>query len=160
MSVLIDINTIPSVFDVTCSDHSEFKDVFEWINDRNNKATMVYGGEKYSRELSRLGKYIKYIKLLKDIRKVTVINSDKIDAYVKKLEEINSCNAFNDKHIVSIVAISNCRIVCSKDASSYPFLTDSKYYPKRIKKPKIYSGLKTKNLLCNDNIVKLLNIER
>jgi len=158
MSIIIDVNTIPSVFDVNCSDYSEFKYVSEWINNRKNKAQMVFGGTKYNKELFKMKKYLRYINLLKQIGKVAIINLKMVDSYEKKLEKKNCCKAFNDKHIVAIVAVSNCRIVCSKDSSSYRYLRNQEYYPKNIKKPKIYSGSRTIDLLCKDNIINLLNI--
>ncbi len=85
------------------------------------------------------------------------INDGMIDQYEKALQERNHQRAFNDKHIVAIIAISGCRLLCSKDAESYQFVKDKEFYPEDVKIPKIYSGKRNRDLLSTKNIAKLRN---
>ena len=79
-----------------------------------------------------------------------------VDNYEHYLEDINKEKSFNDKHIVAIINISGCRLVCTKDAASMPYLKNRDFYSKS-KVPKIYSGLRNKDLLDKTNIVSLKN---
>jgi hypothetical protein len=62
-----------------------------------------------------------------------------------------------DKHLVSIIEISNCRLLCTKDAVAMPYIKDSQFYDKSSP-PKIYTGSRNSDLLMSGNIVALWNM--
>jgi hypothetical protein len=155
--IVIDINTLHSVFEKNSSDHLEYRIVYDWII-KQKGAAFVYGGTKYKKELQGCGKYLKMISLLNDQRKVKEINHQLVDNYEKYLETICSISRFDDKHIVAILAISKCRLVCSKDSNSYGYIKNKDYYPADNVKPKIYSGSRTRKLLNKKNIINLQNV--
>jgi len=53
---------------------------------------------------------------------------------------------FDDPHIVAILRLSGCGVVCTCDEKAIPFLKDKKLYGDG-KKPKIYSHEKNRKLL-------------
>jgi hypothetical protein len=157
MCIIIDINTLSCVFDNSCSEHPEFKPVKNWIID--GEGFVVYGGKKYIDELKITKKYLAVFIELKKKRKVIEIDSSIVDTYQKIIESKIQHRDFDDPHIVAIISASKCRLVCSKDLRSFPFLKRKELYPKGVKTPMIYSKQKNINLLCSQNIVPLLNIK-
>jgi hypothetical protein len=80
-----------------------------------------------------------------------------VDTYEKKLESINSDAAFNDKHLVSIVEISNCGLLCSKDEEAMSYIKNKDFY-ETASPPKIYTGSRNRDLLNHTNMTKLRNV--
>jgi len=76
--IVIDVNSFPSVFDSSSSDHSEFCHVLYWIK-KQDKACFVYGGTKYKNELKRMINYLKIINEFKKIGKCIEINTQLVD---------------------------------------------------------------------------------
>jgi len=60
---------------------------------------------------------------------------------------------FNDEHIVAIVIVSRCKVVCSDDKESYPYIRRADLYPKGMKRPKIYRSKSHNQMCCKHNIV-------
>ena len=152
MCIVIDMNTIPCVFNETNEKHSEFKPVKDWII--NGKGKMVYGGNTYLNELKKMQKYLKFINILKSARKIIDCSEkmEKIDEKEHYLTQKIDNPDFDDPHIVAILIVSGCQLVCSDDKRAYPYLTKSDWYSSAKVVPKIYSRLKNKNLLHDNNI--------
>ena len=138
------MNTLPCVFNPKNKQYDEFKPVFDWID--KGKGRIVYGGSKYLDELREMPNYLKFLNEYKNKNKGKVIRIDdnKVDQeqqeVEKKLEKINQNSDFNDTHIVAIIIVSGCRLVCSKNSKHYPFIKDRRLYPSRFKKISIYKG--------------------
>jgi hypothetical protein len=64
---------------------------------------------------------------------------------------------FNDKHLVAIVEVSNCRLICTNDEKAMPYIKNKDFY-ETVKPPKIYTGLRNEDLLNHTNIVTLRNV--
>jgi rRNA-processing protein FCF1 len=150
MCIIIDTNSFASVFNRKSSDHDQFQPIKNWIY--NGSGGLVYGGTKYLTELEQSEKYLKIFVELGNIRKATILNKEKVDRMEVDIKEKNANPDFNDTHIVAIVIISGCRIVCTKDSSSDIFLKDKRFYPKNFKVPKIYRGKKNVHLISNNSI--------
>ena len=148
MCVIIDTNTLSRVFRRDNQMHNEFKPMFDWIYNGNGK--IVYGGDKYIKELSKT-RYIRLFKLFKDAAKIVEADRDKVDNKVKEIEQSFKHRDFNDSHLVAIVIVSHCNLICSDDKTSYKFLRKREFYPNNIKRPKIYRGLQSRDLLVNKN---------
>jgi hypothetical protein len=145
------MNALPSVFNTEASDHCEFYPVKDWIY--NGKGKMVYGGTTYCNELDKLPRYLHLIAELNRQRKVTEINKSKVDQSEKMVINSLRKSKCNDAHIIAIVDVSGCRLVCTKDDKSNIYIKDKKLYGSPTKPPKIYKGLRHRGLLHDRNIV-------
>lgn len=143
MCIVIDINTLAPVF----QKDKEFKPVFDWIYD--GKGKVVYGGSKYLDELPY--KYRSIFKSLKDINKAHYIDDNEVDKKMAVVTKTIVNKQFNDQHIVALLIVSQCKLICSNDEESYPFLQHSSFFTKKTK-PKIYKGLRSKKILSDINI--------
>lgn len=152
MCIIIDTNTFASVFLHNSSDHADFKLVYEWI--KNGKGKMVYGGSTYKKELSKT-KYIHIFTEFSKQRKTIKIDDREVDTREEIVKSLETDADFDDAHIVAIVGVSNCRLICTKDSRAHVFIKKRKLYPKKVSIPRIYSNPKHKHLLCDSNIVNL-----
>ena len=153
--IVLDTNSFPSVFDSKSIDHADFCYVLRWVLDQK-QACFVYGGTKYKLELSKMTTYLKIMNQLKRAGKFVEINGKMIDDNAKRLKGICTDAAFDDEHIVAILNISGCRLVCTKDQKSVPYIKRKDFYSDK-KLPKIYSSAKNRNLLNRKNMVELKN---
>lgn len=166
MCIIIDKDTFSPVFSKDSEKHYDFKPVLDWVTKGYGK--IVYGGETYNNELKQAHKYTKIFRLLRDAGRAVNISDKEIDEMedeIKKdlklkLEEhlkitvtdYDLTNVFNDTHIISIVIVSKCRIVCTHDNGLKKFLKIPNFYPDGVDIPKIYSHRVNRNLLNSDNI--------
>ena len=150
MAIIVDTNCFARVFCRTNKEHSEFAPVLDWII--SGSGFLVYGGSKYKDELKKAKKYLSIFVLLKKARKAVVFEDKKIDELQFMYEKMITNPDFDDPHLPAIVRVSKCRLICSKDSRSIPFITSPELYPKRFHLPKYYSGLKDKYLLVDTNI--------
>lgn len=156
MCIVIDINTLASVFSSSSSDHADFQPVLDWI--LKGKGTVVYGGTHYKQELNRAGKYRGVILQLKTARKVAEIEQSAVDARERQLEEKIRESDCDDRHIIAILCVSGCQLVCSNDKRSYRFIKDKSNYAKKRRVPSIYCKREYKRLLSDRNIIALRNL--
>lgn len=151
MCIIVDTNTIARVFDEDNQEHEDFKPVRDWII--NKKGKLVYGGTKYLEELGAMGQYLKLFQLLGRVNKTVIIDKETVDEYQAEAEELIQHKDFDDPHLVAILQVSSCKLVCSIDKRAFPFLTHATFF-KGKKKPKIYSAARNKDLLCDANIAQ------
>lgn len=151
MCIVIDTNTLSRVFDVANTEHDEYKPIYDWIN--YGKGKIVFGGTKYIQELGP--NYVKLFNIYKSMRLAVSLPIDAVDAEEKVVASIIQHPNFDDQHIVSILRLSGCKLVCSDDSRAYPFFKHNKFFGSSSKKPKIYSGKRNSDLLCDDNIADI-----
>jgi predicted nucleic acid-binding protein len=154
--IVIDTNTFSLIFNSQNVGHEEFRPVFQWIKSER-EACMVYGGTKYREELKKASQYLRLFNEWKKIGKFVEINRQLIDQYENHLGGINNDRDFDDRHIVAIINISGCKLICTMDSRSMPYLKNRTFYVDG-KIPKIYSGSRNKDLLNKKNIVTLRNV--
>ena len=154
MSIILDTNCFSRVFCRKDKEHREFKPVLDWII--YGSGFLVYGGSKYKKELETSGRFKKFFRLLKDYKKAIHFPDLEIDCYQKSYEAKIIDKDFDDPHLPAIVIVSKCRLICTRDLRSQPFVTSSDNYPKKFHTPQYYTGLKDVNLLCDANIDKRL----
>ncbi|KJU81988.1 hypothetical protein MBAV_005819 [Candidatus Magnetobacterium bavaricum] len=133
--------------------HKEYKPVLDWI--LNGKGMIVYGGKKYEEELK--GKYRRIFMQFRNSNKIVEIPAHDVDNYedyVKKHDLVKN-SSFNDAHLVAIISISRCKIICTEDVEAKELVKEKKLYPKRFEIPKIYSNESHKELLCDKNIANI-----
>lgn len=138
MCIVIDVNRIPSVFNPNARDHHEFQPILKWLD--RCKTKIVYGGTKYKDELSKMPNYFGVLSEMKKAGQVCEVDDDSVDAAQEEISRKTHHSNFNDQAIVAIVLVSRCRLICSNDKSSFPFLRLRSLYPKHSKPPSIYTG--------------------
>ena len=112
---------------------------------------MVFGGTKYANELSMMRKYIALIQELTRQRKVVVLDKQRVDDAEHLIKEMEADPDFDDPHLVAIVKISGCKVVCSLDARADRFIQAREFYGARG--PSIYRSRDHGHLLRDCNIV-------
>lgn len=145
MSIVIDINALASVFNSDCDKHFNFKPVKSWLD--SGRGIVLYGGTKYKDELKLAFRYLKLMRLMKDAGKARALDDAEVDAYEKNVITMVNNKACDDPHIIAILAVSRCNLLCSSDARSYVYIKNKKLYPKGMKEVKIYGSIKNKSLL-------------
>jgi len=145
MRIVIDANALSVVFNPNNLNHEEFKPVFDWVYSGQGK--MTYGGTKYEEELSRMTRFLGLIVELKKTVSIIVLNRDSVDEEADKIASAVVDSRFNDPHILAIVIVGRCKIVCSTDEVLHVFLQDKSLYPKGFPRPKIYTGLSSARIL-------------
>ncbi|WP_120489201.1 hypothetical protein [Bergeyella cardium] len=150
MAIIIDTNCFANVFDKKSANHQEYKPVLDWIV--SGKGLLVYGGSKYIAELKKSPKYLPIFRLLKEVNKVIIGNTENIDKIQAEIESVWKDENFDDPHLVAIVIDTKCRLICSEDKRSIPFVRNQKLYPKGFQAPSYYTGSRNKDLLCDNYI--------
>lgn len=158
MAIIVDTNCFSRVFSKSNKEHKEFVPVLDWII--YGSGFLIYGGSKYKAELKKSTAFFKIFRLLKDYHKAISFSDALIDKYQRQYEALIQDPDFDDPHLPAIVKASKCRIICTTDERSRPFVTSPALYPKRFHTPKYYTGLRDQYLLCEANIDKRLLSQR
>lgn len=147
MCVVIDTCALHKVFSGT---DANFEPIKRWIISGRGK--VVIGGAVYSRELKSAARYLRVLNELERIGKVVVLNGDEVDAVEARVRAIEPAQDFDDPHIVAIVEVSRCKIVCTVDTRSDRFLRDARFYV-RARRPSIYRTAAHAHMIRDSNIV-------
>jgi len=150
MCLIIDTNVFGSVFNKRAKEHTQYAPVIKWLITGNGK--MIYGGTKYNDEL-RGSLYRRMLAELARSNSLVKIPSDPVDKYAADLKVRVPDKAFDDEHIVALVAISKCCVVCTDDKKSLRYLKRLDLYPRGVNPPKIYKRKSHAKLCCNTHIV-------
>jgi hypothetical protein len=116
---------------------------------------MVYGGTKYKTELSKLKGYLGVFAELARSGRLIEVSTAEVDARAAELKLLEPHAAFNDEHLLAIVAVSRCRVVCTNDKRADEYLRRRDLYPSGVRRPKIYRQRNHDGLCCDDNIVAI-----
>ena len=147
MPIIVDTNCFANVFCRTSAKHKQFEPVLKWIV--GGKGQLVYGGTKYKKELAKATKYLTFFRLLKESGKAISGDDANIDKIEADIEKKKDSDAFNDTHLLAISIDTKCRLICSEDTTSIPFVTDKKYLPKGALRPVYYTSENNAGLLCD-----------
>lgn len=150
MAIIVDTNCFARAFNRRCKEHAEFAPVLNWIVSGNG--FLVYGGSKYLGELKKSCVYMKFFRLLKDLNKAFEFDRDLIDKLTDEYEKKYGNKDFDDPHLPAIVTVSKCKLICSDDKRSIPYVTASYLYPYKFPPPSYYTGKKDRHLLVDRNI--------
>jgi len=143
--IIIDTNTWNSVFSSSSSDHRDFKSVQEGII--SGRLTLAWGGSIYRSELQRCLKYLKLHNELTKGSRAKQFPDNAIDARTSLVKSIETDPDFDDAHIIALQVVSKASIICTKDIRAHKFIKKVCLYPKRHKRPSIYSSFAHSNLL-------------
>jgi hypothetical protein len=87
--------------------------------------------------------------------KTVKLDGKKVDKLAAELKVRIPDARFNDEHIVAIVVVSRCKVVCSDDKEASPYLRRADLYPKGMKRPRIYRHQSHGRMCCQKNIVTI-----
>ena len=149
MCIVIDTNALAKVFEVSCAEHQEFRPVLDWIC--NGKGKIVFGGKTYRKELPN--KYLRIFRIFDAARKLVLVNASEVDDIEVDLYKKVQHRDFDDAHIIAIIIVSGCKLICSDDSRAYSFFKNRALYPNHFALPRIYSKSSNVNLLNDHYIV-------
>lgn len=151
MCVVIDTCCLGPVLDQNNENHPRFRPILRWITKGNG--SLIYGGCKYKKELKRAKRYLSLIAELDRMGKVIILADREVDELAKRLKCYIRKADFNDEHLVAIVQVARCGVVCTDDVAAQKYLVRSDLYPKGIKKPKIYKQARYHEGLCGGKYI-------
>lgn len=141
MNIIIDTNTINYVFDRTSVHHKNYKPILDCITNRTSNHTMIYGGDKFLKELRHfLKKYAKLLSELRNLRKIEELPKDKVNKLCVKIKKIEPCKDFDDEHLIACIILGKCKLVVTEDSRSHKYIKDENgiFYSSPKDKPSIY----------------------
>ncbi len=138
MCIIVDINTLASVFKENSSDHEHFKPVQRHIVAKKSK--LIIGGTKFNQELEENKDFIKILKIMKDRKQVVEADKSTVDSLHQQIENAFEDPKFDDKHIVALCYATNARLVCTKDSTLQAYLKANHFYNRKKTKPKIFNS--------------------
>ena len=150
MCLIIDSCCFHCVFDLSSKRHAEFSPVLEWITKGDGK--LVYGGQKYKRELRRQPKYLRFLASLRVAGHLVEVDDKEVDRLALTIRKKVLEPDFDDEHLVALVIVSGCRVVCTDDKRADKYLRQKALYPKQVKRPSIYRYEEHQSLCCKKYI--------
>jgi predicted nucleic acid-binding protein len=153
MCLVIDTDCLSRVFEGNNKEHPKFAAVSNWLM---GKGRMVYGGTKYATELHKVSKVFDILVNLEKQRRTIKLPDDTVDPIATALKVKYPDPKFNDAHIVALVIVARCCVVCTKDTTAMRYLRRVDVFADYAGavRPHIYSGHKTNSkLCCNEHIV-------
>jgi hypothetical protein len=153
MCAIIDTCVFSVVFNSKMTGHARFAPLLKWITE--GKGKIVVGGKKYFSEIE--GK--KSFGLLAEFERARLLvrlKDEEVDKFAAQLKKKNPEPQLDDEHLVAMVAVSKCCVVCTDDKKAIPYLKDAELYPSGVKPPKIYCKKSHGKSLCiDDHIAKI-----
>lgn len=144
MCIVVDINNISRVFNPNNSEHAEFIPVHDWIFTGNGK--LVVGGSTFEAEMRNITWFLNVVSNLSRLNKVYRADTKEVDDLEQKIKDETPKGVdFDDPHLVSLLAVSQCKLICSDDSRAYPHFKTNIHL--KGNRPKIYTGQRNKNLL-------------
>ena len=156
MCLVIDADCLGRVFDSKNSQHAQFAAVWNWIND--GRGRMIYGGTKYKHQLRAASKFLFIIGELEKKGRTVRLSDHDVDEVAATLKARIPDPAFDDEHLVAMVIVSRCRVVCTKDKTAISFLRRNDVFAEYcgVSRPSIYCGHRTHvNLCCDVHVVQI-----
>jgi hypothetical protein len=155
MCIVIDANCFGCVFNPNVPGHERFVPVYNWVM-QGWGGRLIYGGTKYKEEVSfDRGKYLGILVELERKGRLLPIQDAVVDEFAASVKSKVNDGDFDDEHIVALVAISRCCVVCTDDKRSFPFLRRADLYPKGVKPPKIYQYKRHAKLCGAEHVAKI-----
>ncbi|WP_417463205.1 hypothetical protein [Kordiimonas sp.] len=147
------------VFNEDDAHHDLFKPVKDWIINGNGR--MVVGGTKYDEELAHFKRMRRLFILLRQAGKIIRLSPEdcaRVDELADTLKEKEPAPDFDDPHIVALLVVSGCLIVCTYETRAIPYFKRTEWYRNAQCVPKVYgrnSKARAKQILCCRNIADI-----
>lgn len=150
MCVVADPPTFVPMFKCHDPEHGQFAPVKDWVT--NGPGKFVLGGSTYQRELRSVKSVIPFLAELERKRKVVRLSHEAVDAEEVKVKALESSTDFDDPHLVALVRVTGCKIICIRDLRSHKFLRSVKFYGSPKDRPRLYTRSGNIGLLCPKHI--------
>ena len=150
MCVVADPPTFVPMFKSSDPDHPAFAAVREWVTAGPGK--FVMGGAKYRAELFAVRSVLPFLTELEKRKKIVRRSDAEVDAEELIVKRIEPTEDFDDPHLVALVRLTGCRLICIQDQRSHRFLRATRLYRSAKERPRLYTRAKNASLLCSDNL--------
>jgi hypothetical protein len=155
MCLIVDANCFGCVFNKNAKYHHKFVPVYNWLLSGYG-GRLIYGGSKYKKEVNFKGSpYRGILAELERKGRLLAIPDKKVNDLAAELKKKVLSRDFDDEHIVALVGLSKCCVVCTDDKRSFPFLRRRDLYPDGVKPPKIYQSTRNSKLCCSKHVVEI-----
>jgi hypothetical protein len=138
------------MFKPTDPDHSAFSAVKNWV--ANGPGKFVMGGAKYRAELIAVRSVLQFLTELEKRGKVVRRSDAEVDAEELIVKTIEPTKDFDDPHLVALVRLTGCKLICIRDPRSHRFLRATRLYRSTKERPRLYTRAKNAGLLCSNNL--------
>lgn len=145
MCAVIDPPLFLAIVNTKHEKHAEFGLLKDWLMTGCGKA--ITGGTQYRAELSRVCSVLGFLADLERAGRVIKFDQKSVDAAADFATKKAGSNDFDDAHLVALVSVSGCKVVCLNDPRAHRFLKKKELYLVGVKKPKLFSGTKNSSLL-------------
>lgn len=150
MCALIDANVLSKVFNINDVEHKPFRAIALWVTEGNG--CIVYGGSEYAKQLGT-GKYLRLFTELRIAQRAFPVDGGAVDAREKFLKKKVTDKAFDDAHLLAIIAVSKCCLLCTGDIRLRPYFRRKDLYPKGVRIPKLYTKSHGKEFCTNSTVM-------
>lgn len=151
MCLVVDACSFSHVFNLRDKRHGSFEPVFNWVF-FGNGGGLIYGGTKYSEEVDFTSDTYRQLLVELDRKgrmfEVCTKCVDYIEAQLKAA--LPDDPDFDDPHIVALVIVSKCCVVCTDEHRGPRAWKRRDLYPNGMNPPKIYMAIRNANILRNN----------
>jgi hypothetical protein len=150
MCIVADPPTFIPMFKASDPEHTSFVAVRDWVTSGPGK--FVLGGKKYKAELLSVRSILHFLTELEKRGKIVRLDESTVDADETAVKEIEPAADFDDPHLVALIRLTGCRLICVRDPRSHKFLRSARFYATSKDRPKLYTRQKNSSLLSPQNI--------
>lgn len=149
MCLIVDANCFSHVFNPKDTKHKEFAPVFQWLF-YGHGGGLIYGGDKYRNEVDfTSSRYRPLIVELERKGRLLKVCDSCVNERAAALKESVQDPDFDDEHILALIIVSRCRVLCTDDMRMMRFLKKRSLYPPCVKPPKVYRSKHNADLCQN-----------
>ena len=147
MCVVADPPTFIPMFKPADPEHQKFKPVLDWVMAGSGK--FVMGGSRYTEELRAMKSILSHLSQLEKKGKVIRKREAEVDVEESLVKGIEPAKDFDDPHLVALIRLTGCRLICVRDPRSHKFLLAKYLYHSIGDRPKLYTGAKKNSKLLS-----------
>lgn len=149
MCIVVDPPVFIPLFKSRDPENRKFAPVLNWLSRGPGK--LVLGGTTYEKELRQVSTILGFLAELERSGKIVRVPQGAVDLEQRMVRAIEPRPEFDDAHLVALVRASGCKLVCTRDKRAGPFIRSARFYRAGMR-PKIYTSLRHRKLLCSRNI--------
>lgn len=150
MCLIVDANCFSHVFNKKDKRHEGFLPVYDWLFYGHGGA-LIYGGDKYKEEINfTTPTYKPLLAELERKGRLLKMCGKCVNEVSEELKETVQDRHFDDEHILALVIVSRCHVVCTDDMRAIEFLKKTELYPIGVNPPKIYRSKRNADLVRNN----------
>lgn len=101
------------------------------------------------------GRYLSLFTELVKANRAVKIDTRSVDDRESELRAKVRDEAFDDPHILALVGVSRCCLVCTDDVRMLPYLKRKDLYPPGVKVPRTYRSLADRKHCCTKTMVEV-----